>query len=73
MLLQGLPCHIYFDLECEKKVNTNKKEDDMVDILLSVVFDLLLEKYSIQGNGDWVIELDFSSNSKYYIDRKSVV
>jgi DNA-directed primase/polymerase protein len=61
-LLQGSPCHLYFDLEFEKKINTNKKEDDMVDILLSVVFDLLLEKYSIQGNEDWVIELDSSTS-----------
>jgi DNA-directed primase/polymerase protein len=61
-LLQGSPCHLYFDLEFEKKKNTNKKEDDMVDILLSVVFDLLLEKYSIQGNEDWVIELDSSTS-----------
>ncbi|KAF3335584.1 DNA-directed primase/polymerase protein [Carex littledalei] len=65
VIQEGLPCHLYFDLEFEKEVNTNKKEDDMVDILLSVVFDLLLEKYSMQGNEDWVIELDSSTNRKF--------
>ncbi|KAJ1694771.1 hypothetical protein LUZ63_011469 [Rhynchospora breviuscula] len=65
VIQEGLPCHLYFDLEFEKKVNTDKNEDEMVDILLSVVFDVLLEKYSIQGNEDWVIELDSSTNGKF--------
>lgn len=33
----------------------------MVDILISVVLEALFEKYSIQGNGDWVVELDSST------------
>lgn len=33
----------------------------MVDLLISVILEALLEKYSIDGNHDWVVELDSST------------
>ncbi|KAL6138186.1 hypothetical protein ACLB2K_004732 [Fragaria x ananassa] len=50
VIQEGLPCHLYFDLEFNKKDNTDRNGDEMVDLLISVVFEALLEKYSIQGN-----------------------
>ncbi|KAK3037238.1 hypothetical protein RJ639_030131 [Escallonia herrerae] len=60
-LFIGAPCHLYFDLEFNKQENAEKNGDEMVDLLLVVVFDALLEKYSIQGNHDWIVELDSST------------
>ena len=33
----------------------------MVDLLISMVLEALLEKYAIQGDHDWVLELDSST------------
>lgn len=33
----------------------------MVDLLINVIFDALLEKYSIQGTEDFIVELDSST------------
>ncbi|KAK3008262.1 hypothetical protein RJ639_014948 [Escallonia herrerae] len=61
VIQEGAPCHLYFDLEFNKQENAEKNGDEMVDLLLVVVFDALLEKYSIQGNHDWIVELDSST------------
>ncbi|KAL5980469.1 hypothetical protein ACLOJK_028377 [Asimina triloba] len=65
MVHKGLPCHLYFDLEFDKKVNPEKDGVEMVDILISVIFDLLMEKYAIQGDQKWVVELDSSTKEKF--------
>ncbi|KAH1233457.1 DNA-directed primase/polymerase protein [Glycine max] len=61
----GLPCHLYFDLEFNKKVNTGKNGEEMVDLLISVVLEAFHEKYAIQGDHDWVVELDSSNEDKF--------
>lgn len=38
----------------------------MVDLLLIVIFDALLEKYSIQGTEDFVVELDSSTEGSTF-------
>lgn len=58
---QGLPCHLYFDLEFNKKANADKNGDEMVDLLIVAVFDTLLQKYSLEGSHDWIVELDSST------------
>lgn len=58
---QGLPCHLYFDLEFSKRENAARDGDEMVDLLISVIFDALLDKYSLQGNHEWILELDSST------------
>ncbi|KAL2550531.1 DNA-directed primase/polymerase protein [Forsythia ovata] len=65
VIQEGLPCHLYFDLEFNMRENPDKNGDEMVDLLLTVVFDALLEKYSIGGNKDWVVELDSSTKEKF--------
>ncbi|OIW06371.1 hypothetical protein TanjilG_15016 [Lupinus angustifolius] len=65
VIREGLPCHLYFDLEFNKKVNIGKDVDKMVDLLLSVVLEALHEKYAIQGDHDWVVELDSSTEEKF--------
>ncbi|KAF6159016.1 hypothetical protein GIB67_042097 [Kingdonia uniflora] len=51
----------YFDLEFDKRVNADKDGEEMVDLMISVIIDAIFDKYSIQGNHDWVIELDSST------------
>lgn len=64
---QGLPCHLYFDLEFNKKVNKEKNGEEMVDLLISMVLEALLEKYAIQGDHDWVLELDSSTEGMAFL------
>ncbi|KAL7229826.1 hypothetical protein ACSBR2_008391 [Camellia fascicularis] len=65
VIQEGLPCHLYFDLEFNKRDNAEKNGDEMVDLLISVVFDVLFDKYSIQGEHDWIVELDSSTEEKF--------
>ncbi|XP_030448880.2 uncharacterized protein LOC115671456 isoform X2 [Syzygium oleosum] len=65
VIQEGLPCHLYFDLEFNKRENGDKNGDEMVDLLIVVVFEVLLDKYSIQGNEEWVVELDSSTEEKF--------
>ncbi|XWS61234.1 hypothetical protein CRYUN_Cryun07bG0108400 [Craigia yunnanensis] len=39
--------------------------DEMVDLLISVILEALVEKYSINGNQNWVVELDSSTEEKF--------
>lgn len=59
---QGLPCHLYFDLEFNKRVNPEKDGDEMVDLLISVILEGINEKYSITGDPEWIVELDSSTD-----------
>lgn len=65
VIQEGLPCHLYFDLEFSKRENVQKNGDEMVDLLLSVVFDALHENYSIDTNHDCIVELDSSTEEKF--------
>ncbi|VVA11184.1 PREDICTED: DNA-directed primase/polymerase [Prunus dulcis] len=65
VIQEGLPCHLYFDLEFNKRDNAGRNGDEMVDVLISVIFEALLEKYSIQGNQEWILELDSSTEAKF--------
>ncbi|XP_057480668.1 uncharacterized protein LOC130767711 isoform X2 [Actinidia eriantha] len=65
VIQEGSPCHLYFDLEFNKRDNAEKHGDEMVDLLISVVFDALSDKYSIQGGHDWIVELDSSTEEKF--------
>ncbi|KAJ0967846.1 hypothetical protein J5N97_024763 [Dioscorea zingiberensis] len=65
VIQEGLPCHLYFDLEFDKKVNPGRNVDEMVDILISFTLSTLFNKYCIQGSEDWVLELDSSTEEKF--------
>lgn len=65
VIQEGLPCHLYFDLEFNRKVNIGKNGDEMVDLLISVVLEALHEKYEIHGDHDWIVELDSSTEDKF--------
>lgn len=52
---------MYFDLEFNQKENEGKNVDDMVDILISVILEALHEKFAIEGQEDWIVELDSST------------
>lgn len=58
---QGLPCHLYFDLEFSRRDNADRNGDEMVDLLIAAIYEALLEKYSIIGNKEWILELDSSN------------
>lgn len=38
----------------------------MVDLLISVILEALFEKYSVQGNQEWIIELDSSTEGMVF-------
>ncbi|CAH8279408.1 unnamed protein product [Arabidopsis lyrata] len=65
VIQEGLPCHMYFDLEFNQKENEGKNVDEMVDILVSVILEALHEKYAIEGQEDWIVELDSSTKDKF--------
>ncbi|XP_012090174.1 DNA-directed primase/polymerase protein isoform X2 [Jatropha curcas] len=65
VIQEGVPCHLYFDLEFDKRENAEKNGDEMVDLLISVILEAFLEKYSIQGNHEWIVELDSSTAEKF--------
>ncbi|KAJ4705942.1 DNA-directed primase/polymerase protein-like [Melia azedarach] len=65
VIQEGLPCHLYFDLEFNKTDNPEKNGDEMVDLLISVTLNSLFDKYSIEGNEDWIVELDSSTEEKF--------
>ncbi|XP_057426931.1 uncharacterized protein LOC130720319 [Lotus japonicus] len=65
VIQEGLPCHLYFDLEFNKRVNIGRNGDEMVDLLISVVLEALHEKYAIHGDHDWIVELDSSTEDKF--------
>ncbi|CAM8903414.1 unnamed protein product [Rhodiola kirilowii] len=65
VIQEGLPCHLYFDLEFNNKDNHDKNGDEMVDILIKEVLDALRDKYSIHGCDDWIVELDSSTADKF--------
>lgn len=52
---------MYFDLEFDQRVNEGKDVDEMVDILISVLLEALHEKYAIEGQENWIVELDSST------------
>ncbi|XP_056694333.1 uncharacterized protein [Spinacia oleracea] len=65
VIQEGFPCHLYFDLEFNRLENIDKDGNQMVDLLLLVMFEALYEKYQIQGEEDWVVELDSSTEAKF--------
>lgn len=46
-------------------MNAENNGDEMVDLLISVIFEALLDKYSIQGNLEWIVELDSSTEGMF--------
>ncbi|KAK8964287.1 hypothetical protein KSP40_PGU003773 [Platanthera guangdongensis] len=64
VIQEGHPCHLYFDLEFNKRLNVGRSIDEMVDILMAVVITAVSEKYSIRANRDFVVELDSSTEEK---------
>ncbi|XP_071712039.1 uncharacterized protein [Rutidosis leptorrhynchoides] len=65
VIQEGLPCHLYFDLEFNIKENPERNGDEMVDLLILITFEALLEKYSIEGDTNWIVELDSSTKDKF--------
>ncbi|KAG2280748.1 hypothetical protein Bca52824_051968 [Brassica carinata] len=65
VIQEGLPCHMYFDLEFNQKVNEGKDVDQMVDILISVILEALHEKYAVERQEEWMVELDSSTKDKF--------
>uniref|UniRef100_A0A0E0AJG1 DNA-directed primase/polymerase protein n=1 Tax=Oryza glumipatula TaxID=40148 RepID=A0A0E0AJG1_9ORYZ len=65
VIQDGSPCHIYFDLEFDPRLNKMRDADEMVDILVAATFSALHDKYSIEGQEEWIIELDSSTEEKF--------
>jgi hypothetical protein len=46
-------------------VNPENNGEEMVDLLISVILEALLDIYSIQGNLEWIVELDSSTEGVF--------
>ncbi|GJR20030.1 hypothetical protein Tco_0968557 [Tanacetum coccineum] len=62
---ERMPCHLYFDLEFNIQENAEKNGDEMIDILILIVFECLLKKYNIEGDTNWIVELDSYTKDKF--------
>lgn len=47
-------------------MNTENNGDEMTDLLISVTLEALNDKYSIQGNLEWIVELDSSTEGMFF-------
>ncbi|CAN6480826.1 unnamed protein product [Victoria cruziana] len=65
VIQEGLPCHLYFDLEFNRKVNREHNGVHMVDLLVSFIFEAIHDIYGICCKHDWVVELDSSTQEKF--------
>ncbi|XP_020590570.1 DNA-directed primase/polymerase protein isoform X3 [Phalaenopsis equestris] len=65
VIQEGHPCHLYFDLEFNMRLNVGRNVDEMVDILTSITLIAISEKYSIHANHECVVELDSSTEEKF--------
>ncbi|KAL2613796.1 hypothetical protein R1flu_025488 [Riccia fluitans] len=65
IIQEGKPCHLYFDLEFNRKANPESDGEAKVDILLSLVQTIFLEIYALEYDHSWAIELDSSTKDKF--------
>ncbi|BBN17832.1 DNA-directed primase/polymerase protein [Marchantia polymorpha subsp. ruderalis] len=65
IIQEGKPCHMYFDLEFNRKANIEADGEAMVDILLSVVQKAFLDIYALEYDPSWTIELDSTTEDKF--------
>ncbi|GAB4817437.1 hypothetical protein N2152v2_004483 [Parachlorella kessleri] len=65
IIRQGWPCHLYFDLEYAVADNPGCDGPAAVDALLGLVAQLLQDKFSLQMEDSWVLELDSSTDAKF--------
>jgi hypothetical protein len=63
-LLQGSPCHLYFDLEFDRLANHGLDGNLLVDALLSKVAETLHDVYSLEYDQSWTMELDSTTTGK---------
>ncbi|CAM6107019.1 unnamed protein product [Calypogeia fissa] len=65
IIQDGKPCHLYFDLEFNRKINTDADGETMVDLLLSKVGTTFLDIYGLKYDPSWTVELDSSTEDKF--------
>eukprot|EP00249_Psilotum_nudum_P013456 c24342_g1_i1 orf=428-2221(+) len=65
IIREGLPCHLYFDLEYNCVANKGLNGEAMVDLLLSEVSKALLDIYSLKYEPTWTVELDSTTEEKF--------
>nr|GEW07358.1 hypothetical protein [Tanacetum cinerariifolium] len=61
VIQEGMPCHLYFDLEFNIRENARNNGDEMVDLLILIISECFLEKYSIEEDTNWIVELESST------------
>ncbi|PRW44999.1 DNA-directed primase polymerase isoform X1 isoform A [Chlorella sorokiniana] len=61
----GAPCHLYFDLEFGREDNPGVDGAAAVYALLSLLRDALRDRFSLDMQDDWVLELDSSTPTKF--------
>lgn len=65
IIQKSCPCHLYFDLEFQKAINTNVNGQSMVDHLLTLVAQQLQAAFGIDFHPAWVMELESDAPHKF--------
>ncbi|KAI5062827.1 hypothetical protein GOP47_0021374 [Adiantum capillus-veneris] len=65
IITEGSPCHLYFDLEFDRKANGGLDGNVLVDLLLSQIAEALHNIYSLEYDPSWTVELDSTTEEKF--------
>eukprot|EP00887_Chlorella_sp_A99_P007573 scaffold28.g7573.t1 len=65
IIREGWPCHLYFDLEYAVGANPGADGGAAVDALLALLGEELQERFGLELQPDWVLELDSSTATKF--------
>ncbi|KAK9830391.1 hypothetical protein WJX72_011482 [[Myrmecia] bisecta] len=65
IIRQGWPCHLYFDLEFGTGFNPDVNGEQLVDLLLQLVFAKIKDKFGLEVDAGCVLELDSTTPAKF--------
>ncbi|KAK9831167.1 hypothetical protein WJX74_005824 [Apatococcus lobatus] len=65
IIREGLPCHLYLDLEYQVAYNPTADGDGMIQQLLRCIRSALKDMFGLELDHSWVYELDSSSSTKF--------
>ncbi|KAH7403973.1 hypothetical protein KP509_15G003100 [Ceratopteris richardii] len=65
IIMEGSPCHLYFDLEFDRQANPGLDGNVLIDLLLVQISKALNEVYSLDYDESWTVELDSTTEEKF--------
>jgi DNA-directed primase/polymerase protein len=62
LIQQGMPCHLYFDIEFEKDINPDVNGDELLSIFKSYIVERISDSFKTTAE---VIDLDSTTEKKF--------